>query len=84
METHIFESSAKDEMLARIVSDPDTLHGKPRIMGTRIPVYLIVQLIAAGESIPVILEDYPSLSRDDIKAALRYAAKLAEYEAYAI
>ena len=84
METHAFGSFRGDEMLGRIVSDPDTLHGKPRIKGTRIPVYLIVQLIAAGESIPIILEDYPSLSSDDIKAALQYAAKLAEYEAYAI
>ncbi len=84
METQAFGSSARDEMFMRIVSDPDTLHGKPRIKGTRIPVYLIVQLIAAGESIPAILEDYPSLTNEDIKAALQYAAKLAEYEAYAI
>ena len=84
METYTFAQSAKDEMLKRIVSDPDTLHGKPRIKGTRIPVYLIVQLIAAGETIPTILEDYPSLSTDDIKAALQYAARLAEFEAYAI
>ncbi len=84
MEATNFTSSQLDATLARIVSDPDTLHGKPRIKGTRIPVYLIVQLIAAGESIPVILEDYPSLNNDDIKAALQYAAKLAEYEAYAI
>ena len=84
MEPHTFDSSATDEILSRIVSDPDTLRGKPRIRGTRIPVYLIVQLIAAGESIPAILEDYPSLTSDDIKAALQYAAKLAEFEAYAI
>ena len=84
METHAFATSVSDGILTRIVSDPDTLHGKPRIKGTRIPVYLIVQLIAAGESIPYILEDYPSLSTDDIKAALQYAARLAEFEADAI
>ena len=80
----ISQRFGNDELLKHIVSDADTLHGKPRIIGTRIPVYLIVGLVAAGESIDVILEDYPSLSAEDIKAALHYAAKLAEYESYAI
>ncbi|HZK76012.1 MAG TPA: DUF433 domain-containing protein [Candidatus Kapabacteria bacterium] len=71
-------------LLTRITSDPDTLHGKPRIKGTRIPVYLIVQLVAAGENVQTILEDYPSLTAEDIRAALQYAARLAEFEAYAI
>jgi uncharacterized protein (DUF433 family) len=88
MEIQAVESSShaagKGEMFARIVSDPETLHGKPRIKGTRIAVYLIVGLIAAGETIPNILEDFPSLTEEDIKAALQYAAKLAEFEAYAI
>ena len=84
MITSIIEPAPKSDMLARIVSDPETLHGKARIKGTRIPVYLIVQLIAAGETIQTILEDYPSLSEEDIKAALQYAAKLTEFEAYAI
>jgi len=68
----------------RISSDPDILHGKPCIKGTRIPVYLIVSLVAEGESVENIIKDYPSLTPEDIKAALRYAAKLSEYEAYAI
>jgi len=72
------------EIFDRITSDPDILHGKPCIKGTRIPVYLIVSLIAEGETVENIIEDYPSLTREDIKAALHYAAKLSEYEAYAI
>jgi uncharacterized protein (DUF433 family) len=72
------------ETFGRISSDPDILHGKPCIKGTRIPVYLIVSLIAEGESVENIIKDYPSLTPEDIKAALRYAAKLSEYEAYAI
>jgi len=72
------------KLLQRISSDPDILHGKPCIRGTRIPVYLIVSLVAEGESIQAIIKDYPSLTPGDIKAAIRYAAKLAEYEAYAI
>jgi uncharacterized protein (DUF433 family) len=72
------------EVFGRISSDPDILHGKPCIKGTRIPVYLIVSLVAEGESVENIIKDYPSLTPEDIKAALRYAAKLSEYEAYAI
>ena len=72
------------EMLERISSDPDILHGKPCVRGTRIPVYLIVSLIAEGETVENIIKDYPSLTPEDIRAALRYAAKLSEYEAYAI
>jgi uncharacterized protein (DUF433 family) len=72
------------EIFGRISSDPDILHGKPCIKGTRIPVYLIVSLVAEGETMENIIKDYPSLTPEDIKAALRYAAKLSEYEAYAI
>ena len=70
--------------LQRIASDPDTLHGKPRIAGTRIAVYMILEMIAAGETVETILENFPSLVKEDIQAALQYAARLAEYEAYAL
>ena len=72
------------DILDHISSDPDILHGKPCIKGTRIPVYLIVSLVAEGASNEEIVEDYPSLTPEDIKAAVRYAARLCEYEAYAI
>ncbi len=72
------------EILERISSDPDICHGKPCIKGTRIPVYLLVSLMAEGEEPETIINDYPSITLDDIKAAMRYAAKLCEYEAYAI
>ncbi len=72
------------EMFDRISSDPDICHGKPCIRGTRIPVYLLVSLVAEGEAPETIISDYPSVTRDDIKMAVRYAAKLCEYEAYAI
>ena len=74
----------EQEILQRISSDPDICHGKPCIKGTRIPVYLIVSLVAEGESIESIIQDYPSLTPEDIKAAIYYAAKLCEYEAYAL
>lgn len=72
------------ELFERISSNPDICHGKPCIRGTRIPVYLLVSLVAEGEEPEAIVQDYPSITRDDIRAAVKYAAKLCEYEAYAI
>jgi uncharacterized protein (DUF433 family) len=74
----------KEEWLDRISTDPDIMHGKPCIKGTRIPVYLVVSMVADGESYNDILRSYPSLKRKDIDAALRYAARLAKFEAYAM
>lgn len=72
------------EIFDRISSDSDILHGKPCIKGTRIPVYLIVSLVAEGVTVDEIISDYPSITPEDIKAAVKYASKLCEYEAYAI
>ena len=66
----------------RIVIDEKILGGKPIIKGTRIPVYLIVEMIASGLSIKDILKEYPELSEEDVKAALRYAASLLKRETY--
>jgi len=69
-----------EELLNRITVDPDVLVGKPVIKGTRVPVYLIVELVAHGMSAKEILKEYPRLKEEDIKAALLYASKLAEGE----
>ena len=61
----------------RISIDPNVCHGKPCIKGTRIWVSLIVDNLAAGSSEEDILKAYPSLNRDDIRAALAYAAEMA-------
>ena len=63
-------------MDARITTDPNVLAGKPVIRGTRIPVYLIVELLAAGNSRPDILKEYPQLTDEDITAAMAYASEL--------
>ncbi len=47
--------------------------GKPVIKGTRIPVYLVLNLIAAGYDFDRIIKAYPELTKRDIKAALEYA-----------
>ena len=61
----------------RINIDPRICHGKPCIKGTRIWVSLILDWLAAGDSFEVILEEYPQLTRDDILAAIAYAAEIA-------
>ena len=66
----------------RIVIDEKILGGKPVIKGTRIPVYLIVEMVANGLSIKEILKEYPELSEEDVKAALRYAASLLKRKTY--
>ncbi len=53
-----------------IVSTPDTLKGKPRIKGTRIPVGLILGYLAAGNSHQKIIEEFPDLTQDHILPVL--------------
>lgn len=69
----------KEEVFQHIASDPEICHGKPCIKGTRIPVYLVVDMLAEGESPDVIVQEYPSLTLADIQAAIHYAARLCEY-----
>jgi len=64
----------------RVVIDPEVLSGKPVIRGTRIPVYLILELLAAGVSVKGILKEYPELTRDDVRAALKYASSVLQHE----
>ena len=66
----------KEELLKRITIDPKVCFGKPCIRGTRIWVSLIVDNLAAGISETEILAAYPSLTKEDIRAALTYAAAL--------
>ncbi|MEK7558753.1 MAG: DUF433 domain-containing protein [Patescibacteria group bacterium] len=63
-------------MKQKIVVDPKILGGKPVISGTRIPVYMILELLATGASEKKILKDYyPQITKDAILAAVKYAAK---------
>ena len=64
----------------RITIDPKVCHGKACIRGTRIPVHIILDMIAAGETFDNILAAYPHISREDIQECAKYGAALAEEE----
>jgi uncharacterized protein (DUF433 family) len=64
-------------LLDRISIDPQVCSGKPCIRGTRICGSLILDFLASGESEDQILATYPQLGREDIRAALAYAAEVA-------
>jgi uncharacterized protein (DUF433 family) len=63
----------------RISIDPRVCHGKPCIKGTRIWVSLILDNLAAGTSEKDLVAAYPSLSPDDIRAAIAYGAEMARH-----
>jgi uncharacterized protein (DUF433 family) len=59
----------------RIIIDPAIHHGEPCIKGTRVPVSVIVGSIADGDTPDQIINSWPQLTPDDVKAALRFAAE---------
>lgn len=63
------------KLAERIVSDPDTCSGHPRVEGTRIRVSHVLGWLAAGMSEAEILADYPQLTAEDIRACLVFAAE---------
>ena len=64
----------------RIEMNPQVMLGKPVIRGTRIPVELILRKLSEGASEADLLDGYPRLTRDDIHAAMRYAADTIAHE----
>ena len=65
----------EQKLLKRIIIDPKIMLGKPVIKGTRLPVEIIVEKMAYGQTIDDLKKDYPFLKEEDLKAALLYAAK---------
>lgn len=63
-----------------IVTDPDVVHGQARIRGTRIPVSVVLDCLAAGLAEEEILRQYPTLTIDGVRAAAAYGAALAREE----
>ena len=66
----------------RIELNPRGCNGKPVIKGTRIPVSVILEQIAQGESWDDLLKGYPELIKEDIQAALLYASASIENKSY--
>jgi uncharacterized protein (DUF433 family) len=59
---------------ARIVANPKIMMGKPTVAGTRITVELILEKLAAGETVDQILKSHPSLTEEGVRAAISFAA----------
>ena len=69
--------NAEKTMTDRITIDPNLCHGKPCIRGLRYPVENVLEWLAGGMTIEDILADYEDLTREDILAALAFAARIA-------
>lgn len=67
-------------MNSRIEINPEVCHGKPVVRGTRVMVSTILGAFAGGDSIEVILEDYPTITEEDIRAALVFAGEALSYQ----
>jgi len=70
----------KQSLLKRIERNPEIMLGKPVIKGTRLPAELIVEKIAYGATIDDLINQYPFLEKDDVNAALLYAARIMKSE----
>ncbi len=66
--------------IPRITADPEVMMGKPCVRGTRITVELILRKLGAGRSLADILDSYPQLTEDDLRAALAFAADYLQHE----
>ena len=75
---------SSQERLQRITADPAICHGKPCVRGLRYPVTLLLDLMSSGMSHEEILADYEDLERDDLLAALAYAARLTDVRRVAL
>ncbi|MHB1005662.1 MAG: DUF433 domain-containing protein [Chloroflexota bacterium] len=69
-----------EDLLKRITLDPLVCHGKACVTGTRVPVHLLLEMMASGDTFADILRSYPFLTDEDLRAVLAYAALLASEE----
>ena len=63
-------------MSERITVSPDICNGKPVVCGTRITVQTVLEFLAAGDSVEDVLDEYPTLKREDVQACLNYASRV--------
>ena len=67
-------------MNPRIQIDPQICHGKPVVKGTRILISKLLGALSGGDSIAMVIEDYPPITREDVAAALEFASQLSDYQ----
>jgi uncharacterized protein (DUF433 family) len=67
---------SEHELLSRITMDPEICHGKPCIRGLRYPVDFLLELLSSSMSISQILQDYPDLVENDLRAACAFGASV--------
>jgi len=67
----------REDLLSRISIQPNVCFGKPCIRGTRIWVSLVLDLLATGTTTAELLQEYPQLKEEDIRACLLYGAETA-------
>lgn len=75
------EHNDRQKLLDRISVDPSVMVGKPVVRGTRMPVYLVVQMLGSGIPVEEILADHPGLTAEDVRACLLFAADAVEASA---
>ncbi len=68
----------ENNLLKRITLNPDVCFGKPTVRNSRYSVEMLLDLMSAGMTFDEILEDYPALEKDDLKACLAFAGKLVQ------
>ena len=69
-------------MSNHIQIDPKVCHGKPVIRQTRVLVSTILGALSGGDSIETVLQDYPSITKEDVAAALEFAKNLSDYQVF--
>jgi len=74
----MMEKDQDDALMQRLQADPKVCGGRVCIKGTRIPVSLILDALAGGDTVEDLLHGYPTLTREDVAAALAYGARLAQ------
>ncbi len=68
-----------NKYIDRITIDPKILSGKPVFKGTRIPISIVLKMLRDGASFQKILEEYPRLTEEDIKASLDYSVFIIDH-----
>ena len=74
------EPASENDLLRRITSNPDIFGGKPTIRNRRLAVEHVLGMLAAGDTPEIVLQGYPWLEPDDIRACLVYARRLVGHE----